>query len=157
MATDPRADASAAVATEALVTTHGDIVRAARGAVGVPYKHHGRTLRGGLDCAGLILMPAALFKIVVPSPPTDYRRANRLSYVLDQMKRCFDQVGLLLAKPGMIVVMKPRRQALAHLGIIDTMSTVIEATNEPKLMQVVRRRIDWSSVRGVFAYRGVDY
>lgn len=138
------------------MTSAYDIIRTARAAVGVPYKSNGRKIRVGLDCAGLVLMVAKTFGISVPCPPTDYARAHRLDYVLDQMKRNFDRIPSHFAKPGMVVVMRPG-QSLAHLGIIDTMATVIEATNEPDLMRVVRRRVDWSTVRGVFAYQGVEY
>ncbi len=124
--------------------------------VGVPFKHHGRTIRGGLDCAGIVLLIGKDLGLEIPHPPSDYERAMRLSYVMDQMRRTLDPVPVTFAKPGMVVVLQPQ-QSPAHLAILDSMRTVVEAVNEPDLMQVVRRPVDWSTVRGVFGYRGVDY
>ena len=123
--------------------------------LGTPYVEHGRSNRG-VDCAGLVVMVARAFGLPFPHEPTDYERACRLDYVNDQLRSSMDWRPTLWAQPGMVVVVKPRLAAV-HLGILDSRGTMIAAVNDPDVMQVVRRTVDWTTVQAVYAYRGVVY
>lgn len=156
MASDPRSDEIAAAAATDVEVTATSVVRCARDLVGVPYTHHGRTVRGGLDCAGIVLYIAESLRLLIPRPPTDYGRAIRLGYVTDQMSRYFDLVAKVRAMPGMVIVIQTKKTAV-HLAILETMRHLIESSNEPNVMCVVRKPVDWGSVRCAYAYRGVTY
>lgn len=133
-----------------------EIIRSARAKLGVRYIEHGRNPRSGLDCAGLISIIAREHYLPFPHDPCDYDRACRLGYVRDQLGRNMIHVPNHFAKRGMVVLIQPRTSAV-HLGILDSMGTMIVASNEPEKMKVVREVVDWTTVRDVYAYRGVDY
>ena len=60
--------------------TADDIVNAARECVGTPFRHQGRVLGVGLDCAGLVLMPfSAVGPMRLTSPGTGERRTRGCS------------------------------------------------------------------------------
>jgi len=132
-----------------------EIVRFARSLVGVPYKHRGRN-RSGIDCAGVVSVTAKRFRCPFPHDPTDYGRACRRRYVDDQVSRSLDRVATNRARVGMVLIVVPGR-SLTHLAIVATMRTMIAASNERDVMSVREELIDWKTVVGVFAFRGVDY
>lgn len=123
--------------------------------LGTSYVEQGRD-GNGIDCAGLVVYIAHTFSLPFPHEPTDYKRASSFEYVTDQLRRSMDRVPINQARVGMVVVVQPRA-SMAHLGVLDSMGTMIAAVNDPDVMQVIRRTVHWQKVKAVYAYRGVEY
>lgn len=159
MASDPWSKSSWAGSENQMVTQDKinprSVVRAAASLLGTPYVENGRN-RAGVDCVGLVIYIAKSLGMETPGKPISYRRSIRLAYALDQLKRYTVKIQTNRARPGMIIVMRPRH-AMVHLGILDSMGTVISADNHPQIGQVARSTVLWSSVVATFGFTEVDY
>lgn len=126
------------------------IVRSARAMVGVRFKLGGRSLKG-VDCAGLIYVIASSHGLSMPVDDfNSYARSNRKSHVLSQMRGHF--VRETRHRPGMLLVVSLTK-TLAHLAILVTPSEMVHASNEKNVMRVVKTKVDWSVVAGVFSFK----
>lgn len=123
--------------------------------LGIRYVEKGRSTHG-VDCVGLVVLVAKELDLPLPPSPVDYERACRLDFVNDQLRRGLVWRANHWASRGMVVVVKPRN-AVVHLGILDSMGTMIAAVNDPGVEKVVRRAVDWTTVQSVYAFRGVEY
>jgi len=99
--------------------TPEDIIAAARLALGTPFKHQGRTVGTGLDCAGLLAhVCATLGQQVIEQPGYARRPSNGL------LEAALDAQPALVrikekAQAGDFVLMKfETDKAPSHLGIV---------------------------------------
>lgn len=129
----------------------GAVVAAARGWLGVPFGHQGRSRRG-VDCAGLVICVAAELGL----PVADYRAYGRLprgDTLLRVMRdQCTEYAGDPV--PGTVALMRFEREP-QHLAILAG-TTVIHALSTSR--RVVEHRLDalWRSrIVGLFALPGV--
>jgi cell wall-associated NlpC family hydrolase len=99
--------------------TPDDVVSAARIAIGTPFKHQGRTVGAGLDCAGLLAyVCTTLGQIVIEQPGYARRPSNGL---LESALDSQPSIVRVLGKPqsGDFVLMKfETDKAPSHLGIV---------------------------------------
>lgn len=142
--------------------TPNDILLAARAAVGTPFKHQGRLVGKGLDCAGLLVHVARTLGIE-PIQRDGYARMpsnGQLEATLEENVAA----GILLKVsprdllPGDMVLMKfESENASRHLGIVGN-GTLIHAW--AIVRRVCEHTIDDAWLRRIVAgYRfvGVDH
>jgi len=135
--------------------TPAEIIAAARQALGTKFKHQGRTVGRGLDCAGLALHVAAVLGV---------ETIDREGYA----RRPFDGIleSMLDAQPGLerVFAMLPGDILLMrfdvgpqHLGIF-TGATIIHAYAPPGLVCEHAMTPEWESraVR-IYRFRGVTH
>lgn len=130
-----------------------DVVAAARGYLGVPFRHQGRS-RAGVDCAGLVIRLAADLQL----PIQDYRAYGRLprsdTLLRVMREQCIEWRGI--RQPGLIALMRFEREP-QHLAVIAE-GTIIHALSTSR--RVVEHRLDqlWAArIVGLFALPGVSY
>jgi cell wall-associated NlpC family hydrolase len=87
---------------------------AARGYVGVPWRHLGRS-REGLDCIGLVLLAARDCGIDAPDPGA-YAREPSSQRLRQELAQVLDEVPLAAARPGDVLVFNLGLYA-GHIGI----------------------------------------
>ena len=79
-----------------------DIVEAARGYLGVPWRHQGRSRRG-LDCAGLVVMVARDLGLS-DYDTTSYRRHARGQAFVEHFRENMDPAPVSGMRPGDVLV-----------------------------------------------------
>lgn len=92
--------------------TGPDLVAAARGWLGVPWRHLGRS-RTGVDCIGLVLLAARDCGIILPDP-APYAREPQGQRLAAGVAEHADRVGVAL--PGDVLVFRLGVFA-GHVGI----------------------------------------
>lgn len=129
----------------------GAVIAQARGYLGVPFRHQGRS-RTGVDCAGLVICVACDLGL----PIRDYRAYGRLprgdTLLRVLREQCTEYRGDPL--PGSIALMRFERDP-QHLAIIAG-PTIIHSLSTSR--KVVEHRLDtlWQSrIVGLFALPGV--
>jgi hypothetical protein len=135
--------------------TGAQIVDAARAMLGTPYVLHGRLPKVGVDCAGLFVCAAEEHGIRIKLPD-DYGRVNRPDYVHHHLAKAMRVVTGGESAPGMVLVTR-LGAALRHICLMEDENNCIEAVNDPGVMKVVRRPINWWRVDRTYAIPGVTY
>lgn len=103
------------------------IIVAARGWLGTPFRHQGRTRGVGVDCVGLIIGVARELGIVAKN--FDHNRYGKQpdpDSMLRVLRDHLDRVPVRLAEPGDILYMRFREDP-QHLAILTDASTIIHA------------------------------
>ena len=125
--------------------TRDDIVSAARSALDTPFKHQGRRVGKGLDCAGLLVHVTTTLGLEV-ADRTGYAR-HPSSGELESALAEHVELGLLVPVPlnalqaGDFVLMRfETERENRHLGIIGTDGTLIHAW--AVVRKVCEHRID---------------
>ena len=131
-----------------------EIVKTAVSFLETPYVLGGRIRGRGIDCAGIVVLCGLEHGIEILCPKV-YKRANSLDFIENA---CGISMQKVTTKPvpGMVIVSKVGPY-LHHLGVMDSLDTVIEARNEPSVQKVVRSDIDFGTICSIFAFRGVFY
>jgi cell wall-associated NlpC family hydrolase len=131
--------------------TADDIIAAARSALGVPFRHQGRSVETGLDCAGLVCHVAKTLGIA-HNDRTDYARTPGRGEIERMLNEERSIMTVLNRAPGDILLMRFSRNP-AHLAIF-TGDNIIHSYET--VGRVVEHRLDsaWAS-RIVSAYRFV--
>lgn len=96
-----------------------DIITAARGWIGTPFRHQGRLQGVGCDCVGLVVGVAAELGVPVQDQ-TGYSRepqGRALRAALDAQLRRVDEPA-----PGCVVLMRIGREE-RHVGVVATAET----------------------------------
>lgn len=141
--------------------TGADIARTARGYLGVPYLHLGRS-RHGLDCAGLVLLTAHDLGLTDWDDTAYSRQPDTVHLRACVEKLCRRVCCGDCARPGDVLLMTIRGSA-QHLGIV----TVAAAEGRPAYLihayqtpgRVVEHSIDrrWRRrIVGVYRWRGLS-
>ena len=91
------------------------IVAAARGWLGTPWRHQGRT-RGGMDCLGLVVVVARELGLS-ERDGTGYSRRATGRALLDPFREEMDEIPLDAVRPGDVVVFADRCYP-CHVGIL---------------------------------------
>lgn len=131
-----------------------DIVAEARRWIGTPFRHQGRVLGVGVDCAGLVIGVAHALGLS-SFDYTQYGREPANGLLLDICERHLNRMPLLDARPGDIYAMRfgaePQHLAIvSDYGIIHAYAPAGKCV-EHRMDDVWRRRI----VRA-YRYRGVE-
>jgi len=142
------------------MATREDIVAAARGYIGIPWRHQGRTRARGVDCFGLVILAAADCGITV-ADEAGYSRSPDGYSILDGLHIRFDRIRLDEVRPGDILgfaeLVYPCHIGIAAPGRTGGTLNVIHA-------HVRRRRVleeplaqEWGAkLRLAAAFRGLE-
>ncbi len=134
-----------------------EIVAAARGYLGVPWRHQGRT-RAGLDCVGLIVMVARDLGLSDYDSTAYGRRAQGHAFI-EPFRRNMDGVPLHGVRPGDVLLFADAAYP-CHCGIVS------ERHELPHLIHAyaLRRQVveepyagEWTAkVKFCFRFRGIE-
>lgn len=134
-----------------------DVVATARGYLGVPWRHQGRS-RLGLDCAGLIVLTGRDLGLSDHDRTGYSRHAQGLQFV-DAFREAMDPVPLSRMTPGDVLLFADEAYP-CHCGIVS------EARGVPHLIHAhaLRRKVmeeplsaEWrAKLRFAFRFRGLE-
>jgi len=135
-----------------------DVVAAARGFIGVPFRHQGRRRDTGVDCAGLVILVAHELKL----SEFDYRTYGRLP-VADRMRQFLnahmDCVANWQAGDVLLMTLEREPQHLAVLTAVATQDNLARIVHShAQVGKCVEHNLDalWRSrVRGAWRFRGL--
>ncbi|HVT35708.1 MAG TPA: NlpC/P60 family protein [Nevskiaceae bacterium] len=104
--------------------THTQIIAAARGWLGTPFRHQGRVRGVGVDCLGLVIGVARELALVAPDfdvPPYGREPLNGLllNGLRGQLVPCAEQ-------PGAVALVRWYREP-QHVGILTADGTMVHA------------------------------
>jgi cell wall-associated NlpC family hydrolase len=128
-----------------------DLIAEARTLIGLPFVHCGRN-EHGVDCVGVILVPAQRLGLTTFEPAT-YSPGGHGEY----LKECVEENCELvegLAQPGDILLFRIRKR-LQHLAYLTAGLTMIHAREQ---IGVVESFIDqrWTDrIAGVYRWKGL--
>lgn len=134
------------------MATREQIVAAARGYLGTPYRHQGRNRRG-VDCAGLVVLVARDCGLPVLDM-TGYARTPDGTLVA-QMAAQAVQIPCEWAQPGDLYLMRFQTEP-QHLAIVTEHGIIHSYAGARK---VVEHRIDEmlaARIVAAYAFRGVE-
>jgi hypothetical protein len=139
------------------VVTPGQIIAEARGWLGVPWRHQGRT-RAGVDCAGLVVMVARALEFTDYDATGYSRRASGFDFVR-HFQAAMAAVRVAEAMPGDVLVFADGAYP-CHCGFLSLWQ------DHPHLIHahVSRRQVveepylgEWpGSVRFAFRFHGIE-
>jgi cell wall-associated NlpC family hydrolase len=109
----------AATAAALLPPPVPQLARAARGYLGVPWRHRGRD-RNGLDCLGLVVLAARGAGLAVAEPAEPYARGARGPELLEALAAHCARVPLPDAAEGDVLAFADGAH-VAHLGVRTTL------------------------------------
>ncbi len=96
--------------------TPAGLIAAAREAIGTPFRHQGRSLRG-LDCAGLVMFVAAKFDIpYIDAGAYDRQPSNGLLESMLDCQPSLERIDLANIAAGAVLAMRFKREP-QHLGL----------------------------------------
>ena len=139
----------------------GEIVTAARGWVGTPYRHQAATLGAGCDCLGLV---RGVWRAVIGDEPErappyapDWAEAGGVESLAQAGARHLIAVPLESFAPGDVLLFRWRSDTPAkHAAIVSSDSTMVHAHDGAAVAEVAiapwwRRRLAYA-----FKFPGVD-
>lgn len=135
-----------------------EIVRVARSLVGVPYRHQGRCLDRGLDCAGVLYQVSAQLGVPVVDDAV-YRPDGNGKKLLKCLKASnFRRKPADRIQPGDIVLLKMNDKKVAtHAAILVAPGRIVHSTFEArKVVETTFTDAQLSNTAGVWAFPGVD-
>lgn len=137
--------------------TADDVVAAARGYLGVPWRHQGRS-RAGLDCAGLVVLVGRDLGLTTYDAG-GYRREPDGQRLVAHFRAAMDPVPVSLMVPGDALVFADAAYP-CHVGLL------AHRSDRPSLIHAhaLRRRVieepyagEWpAKVKFCFRFRGLD-
>lgn len=135
-----------------------DIVAEARGWLGVPWKHQGRTRRG-IDCAGLVILVGKALG-VVDYDTTNYQRRTHSHDFLKHFRKNMKQKPITEAVPGDVILFRDK-QFPCHSSIVAEIGGAMTIIHAHALRRkVIEERMDqgqWLERRvACFEYIGVE-
>lgn len=142
--------------------TRAEIVATARACVDTPFRHQGRLLGVGLDCAGLLRHIGEIHGLS-PFPGYDfaaYGRYPREAEVRRVLLSVMDRIpGISARRPGDALLVVDDQQAV-HMGILaiapEGYETFIHATErENKVVEHILDDFWRSKIRSVYRFRGL--
>lgn len=140
------------------MTTRSDVIAEARGWIGVPWRHQGRT-RLGVDCAGHVILVARALGLGRGDHLPNYRREPIPDAFIAAFAAEMDSVRLDAKQPGDAVVLADDVYP-CHCGFLSEKNGVLHLVHaSARLKQVVEE--PWShewpgKLRRVFAFRGLS-
>jgi len=101
------------------------MIEAARGMLGVPFRHQGRHPTAGVDCIGLLAIAAKTAGFQTRDH-TQYGRRPVPSELLSRIAAHADEVPLEEAQPGDVLVFCiPKPDVPQHVGILTDSGTIV--------------------------------
>ncbi len=114
------------------MTARSDIVTAARGWIGTPYRHRGSCLGAGCDCLGLVrgIWRALYGDEPEPPPPytPDWAERAGTETLLQAASRHLVEIDIRAVKPGDVLLFRPDLKGPAkHCAIVSGPTGIIHA------------------------------
>lgn len=142
------------------MTTPDDVIAAARGWIGTPFKHQHRAKGIGVDCAGLVIGVARELGLVEPT--WDVTGYGQVPDGVTLAALCDEHMDRLLhCAPGCVVLVAWGRGDPQHLGIVGTHPlgglSMIHAERR-RFGRVIEQQLVFSRAMrlvAAFAFRGV--
>ncbi len=139
------------------MTTRADIVSAARGYLGVPWRHQGRDGRG-LDCAGLVVVVARQLGLADHDVTGYSRHAQGFAFV-EAFRAAMDPVPVAAMRPGDVALFADAVQP-CHCALVSEKHGVLHLIHAHALRrQVIEEpyRGEWpDKVSFAFRFRGLS-
>lgn len=119
---------------------------------GTPFKHQGRDLKEGLDCAGLVAYVLKKSTGLSPSIPDNYPKSVRGSYIVDVLEDHLEKAdGLPIG--GVVTFWVDKPGIVRHLGIIVRDGFVHSSPSYGTMFQSWTDK--WEKrIQNVYVYRG---
>lgn len=117
-----------------------DFIAAARGMLGVPFKHQGRSPRFGLDCAGLAVCAARQCGLNVEDFTAYQRLPNTSDFLATLHKNC-DRLLAGEERPGDLLIFEFSNNP-QHLAILTAPGRIIHAYGAGAIAKVVEHDMD---------------
>lgn len=144
------------------MTTRADVVAAARGMLGTPFRHRGRQPGLALDCAGLLICVARELAIVAPDFDVPDYTGNPDGSMLAWCDRILGpRVPRISMMPGDAIAVITESEP-QHLGIVCDYRygglAIIHATNDRAHNRVIETRLMFTArfrFAGAWAFPGV--
>ncbi len=134
------------------MTRAAALLAAARGYLGVPFRHLGRG-RSGLDCVGLLLLSASDAGIAAEDPG-GYARGHRGWDMLDWLGARFDRVPTAEARDGDILVFNSQDTHYpCHVGLRSTKDGLPAVVHAQSLRGDVREERLHRHLKPIAAFR----
>jgi NlpC/P60 family putative phage cell wall peptidase len=121
--------------------TRSQIVVAARGWIGTPYRHQAACKGAGCDCLGLVRgVWREIFGEEPERPPPytpDWGEAGALEHILDAAHRNMIAIELAQARGGDVIVFRMREGRIAkHMAILTSEATMIHAQSNDIVREI---------------------
>jgi NlpC/P60 family putative phage cell wall peptidase len=135
--------------------TQNEIVAAARGWIGTPYRHQGALKGVGCDCLGLILGVwreiGGAFEGSVPPYTPDWAEANRRETLAEGFRAHLTEIDPRDAEAGDVVLFRWREHLPAkHAAIMTTRDRMIHSQERAAVTEVPLS--DWWRRRMAYAF-----
>lgn len=117
------------------------IVAAARGWIGTPYRHQAACKGAGCDCLGLVRGVWLEIHGVEPeSPPPytpDWGEAGVVEHILEAARRNMTAIEIAQARGGDVIVFRMRERRIAkHMAILTSEATMIHAQSNDIVREI---------------------
>jgi cell wall-associated NlpC family hydrolase len=144
--------------------TRTEIIETARRCVDTPFRHQGRLVGVGLDCAGVLVYIGRQHPALQPAPefnPTAYSRFPNQVEVRRHLRSALDPVpNIADRRPADVLLLVDNEQA-AHMGILaraesGEYETLIHATErEGKVVEHILDDFWLRRICAVYRFRGL--
>lgn len=142
--------------------TSADLVRVAREFVGVKFRHAGRG-HLGIDCVGLIIVPAWRLGLTSYDPPNyspEFDREQLVETLESLCESVWKRAALgtppfpwqALAAPGDVLLLDVRGHP-AHLAYWTGDGTILEAHGKSGVIERGMDPVTWEAIRAIYRWR----
>ncbi|PPD10324.1 MAG: peptidase P60 [Methylocystis sp.] len=121
--------------------TRSQIIAAARGWIGTPYRHQAACKGAGCDCLGLVRgVWLEIYGVEPEQPPPytpDWGEAGVVEHILDAARGNMTAIELTQACGGDVIVFRMREGRIAkHMAILTSQATMIHAQSNDIVREI---------------------
>jgi len=121
--------------------TRLEIITAARGWTGTPYRHQAACKGAGCDCLGLVRgVWREIYGVQPESPPPytpDWGEAGVVEHILDAARQNMIAIELMQARGGDVIVFRMREGRIAkHMAFLTSETTMIHAQSNDIVREI---------------------
>lgn len=121
--------------------TRTQVIAAARGWIGTPYRHQAACKGAGCDCLGLVRgVWREIYGVEPESPPPytpDWGEASVVEHILEAARRNMTPLELAQARYGDVIVFRMREGRIAkHMAILTSEATMIHAQSNDIVREI---------------------
>lgn len=121
--------------------TRSEIIAAARGWIGTPYRHQAACKGAGCDCLGLVRgVWLEIYSVEPERPPPytpDWGEAGAVEHILEAARRNMTAIELAQACGGDVIVFRMREGRIAkHMAILTSEALMIHAQSNDLVREI---------------------
>lgn len=140
--------------------TRAEIVAAARGWIGTPYRPQSALRGAGCDCLGLVRgVWREVYGDEPEAPPPyspDWGEAGVVEHILEAAQRNMKPIALVDALAGDVIVFRMREGRIAkHMAILSSEATMIHAQSNDRVREIAYAPYWRRHAVAAFAFPGV--